>query len=417
LLRRVKEARPYRPAWALAALTGINLFSYLDRYVLPAVLTPLKDELHLSDSSLGTLQVAFMLGYFLTAPIFGYLGDRVSRKGLIVAGVLVWSAGTLLSGWAPSILSLLFFRVLVGLGEASYGTIGPGWIADLYSPERRNLRISVFYVAIPVGSALGFILGGVMAAHFGWRAAFLWAGAPGLFLALGLLFLQEPARGASEPVPVAPAPVGATALGAYTGLRRYPDYLLVVAGYTALQFAVGGFGFWAPTFLHRVHGLSLEQADHFFGLWLVITGLLATLLGGYAATVLYRRSPAGYAQVLAVSAVCTVLATFTSFSLTERGPAELALIAAMFFIFLPTGPINTLILETVPVSMRAAAMAASIFAIHALGDLWSPKIIGILSDRMGSLREASLCTLPPALAVCALCWAALAARQARKGSG
>ncbi len=128
-----------------------------------------------------------MLGYFLTAPLFGYLGDRMSRKGLIVAGVLVWSAGTLLSGWAPNLLSLLFFRVLVGLGEASYGTISPGWIADLYAPERRNLRISIFYVAIPVGSALGFILGGFMAAHFGWRSAFLWAGAPGLLLALLLL--------------------------------------------------------------------------------------------------------------------------------------------------------------------------------------------------------------------------------------
>ena len=427
----MKQARAIRPAWALAALTGINLFNYLDRQVLPAVLTPIKEELHLSDSGLGTLQVAFMLGYFLTAPFFGYLGDRVSRKGLIAAGVLVWSAGTALSGCAPNLASLLLFRVLVGLGEASYGTISPAWIADLYAPGRRNSALSIFYVAIPVGSALGYILGGVMAAHFGWRSAFLCAGAPGLLLAGTLLFLPEPARGASEPkerakerarergqvekvdVPKNVSFFNLTPfLCSYSSLRNYPDYLLLIAGYSAQQFAMGGFAFWGPTFLTRVHGLPLERADRFFGAWLVLTGLSATLLGGWAATALGRRSSAGYAQLLALSAIPTVLAAFAAFEFTSRGPAEIALVAAMFFIFLPTGPVNTLILESVPVSMRASAMAASIFAIHACGDLWSPKVVGALSDRLGSLREAVLCTLPPALAFCALCWAALAYRKA-----
>ena len=436
LLRRVKGERPLRPAWALAALTGINLFNYLDRQVLPAVLTPLKEELRLSDSALGLLSVAFMLGYFLTAPAFGYLGDRMSRKGLIAAGVLVWSMGTLLSGWAPNLVSLLLFRIMVGLGEASYGSISPGWIADLYPPARRNLRISIFYMAIPIGSALGYILGGVMAAHFGWRSAFFWAGAPGLLLALSLLPLQEPARGSSEPESLLPAkgrgqvdaiadaprdgnsinltPLLSRFFGVYLRLRHHPDYLLVVAGYVAQTFSMGAFAFWAPTFLSRVHGLGVEQAGRFFGGWLVVTGLLATFVGGAAATALGRRSPAGYAQLLALSALATVPATLAAFILTNRGPAEAALIAAMFLIFLPTGPINTLILETVPVGMRACAMAASIFAIHLLGDFWSPALVGFLSDRLGSLREAALCTLPAGTAVCALLWAWLAARQSRR---
>jgi hypothetical protein len=188
----------------------------------------------------------------------------------------------------------------------------------------------------------------------------------------------------------------------------------VVAGYVAQNFAMGGFAFWAPTFLHRVHGLDLEQADRFFGGWLVLTGLAATLLGGFAATALGRRSPAGYARLLAVSAIAVVPATFAAFALGSRGPAEVALVLAMFLIFLPTGPINTLILETVPVAQRACAMAASIFAIHLFGDLWSPKLIGILSDRWGSLREAALYTLPAATAVSAIFWAWLAIRQARR---
>jgi len=421
----VKEGRTLGPSWALAALTGINLFNYLDRTVLSAVLTPIKEELHLTDSRLGTLQVAFMLGYFLTAPFFGYLGDRMSRKGLIVGGIVVWSLGTVLSGWAPNILSLLLFRILVGLGEASYGSISPGWIADLYSPARRNLRISIFYMAIPVGSALGFILGGVMAAHFGWRSAFLWAGAPGLLLALSLFLLQEPVRGASDPAHPVAAKAGDDPQGhpirlmarTYLQLSAHPDYLLVVAGYVAQTFSMGAFAFWGPTFLTRVHGLGLEQSGRFFGGWLVVTGLAATFLGGAAATALRRRSPAGYAQLLALSAIATVPATLAAFALADRGAAELALVAAMFLIFLPTGPLNTLILETVPFGMRACAMAASIFAIHLLGDFWSPALVGFLSDRLGSLRQAALCTLPAGTAVCALLWAWLAVRQARLPSG
>ena len=411
MLRRVKEARPLRPGWALAALTGINLFNYLDRYVLPAVLTPLKADLHLSDSALGALSVAFMLGYFLTAPFFGYLGDRMPRKALIAAGVLVWSIGTVCSGWAPGFVSLLLFRILVGLGEASYGSISPGWIADLYPPATRNLRISIFYMAIPVGSALGYMIGSAMAVHFGWRSAFLWAGAPGLLLALGLLLLREPERGASEPADRRPAAAGSddganpfgSMVRTYLRLRDHPDYLLVVAGYVAQTFAMGAFAYWGPTFLVRAHGFTVAQAGLFFGGALVVTGISATLVGGAAATALHRRSPAGYAQLLALSAIATVPATLASFALAERGPAEVALVAAMFLIFLPTGPVNTLILETVPIGMRACAMAASIFAIHLLGDLWSPQLIGFLSDRCGSLREAALWTLPAGTAVCARC--------------
>lgn len=403
--------KPPHAAAALLALTGINLFNYLDRQVVASVLAPLQQTLHLSDSDLGSLWQAFMLGYFLTAPFFGYLGDRVPRRKLVAAGVAVWSLGTALSGCAPNLALLLLFRVLVGLGEASYGSISPGWIADLYPRQQRNLRLSVFYVAIPVGSALGYILGAAIAARYGWRAAFWVAGLPGLLLALGLLLLREPARGASEEAVAREAPPAG--LAAYRRLGNSPDYLLVVAGYVAQTFALGAFSFWGPTFLQRAHGMTLQRAGSLFGLWVVSTGLVATLAGGWLATRLQQRSPAGHAWLLAASAVLTVPAAFAAFSLAGRGPAEAALIAAMFCIFLPTGPVNTLILESVPVALRAGAMALSIFAIHLCGDLWSAKFVGMLSDRLGDLRLAILWILPAATAVCALCWIALALRQAR----
>lgn len=395
------------PKASLLALTGLNLLDYLDRQLLGAVLTPLKQELGFSDEQLGTLQSAFMLGYFLTAPIFGYLGDRFSRRWLIAAGVFVWSFGTLATGHASALASLLLFRVLVGFGEASFGTISPGWIADLFPPARRNLAISIFYLAIPVGSALGYVVGSAIAARYGWRSAFLWAGYPGLLLALALFWLKEPARGAADGTTVAQ---GAAGWRSFWELLRFKRYRLVVAGYAAQTFALGGFALWAPTFLHREHGMSVEAAGLFFGGTLVLTGLAATLIGGAVGSAWQRRSPAGYAGVLAVSAALAVPVAFAAFLLPDLGQARAALAMAMFLLFLPTGPVNTLILETVPVAMRASAMAASIFAIHFLGDLWSPTLVGRLSDHWGSLRQAVL-ILPGALLISAGFWGWLATRR------
>ncbi len=403
--------------FSLVALTGLNLLDYLDRMLLAAVLPPLQADLHLGDEQAGTISSAFMLGYFLTAPIFGYLGDRLPRRWLIGAGVFVWSLGTLLSGQAGFFYSLLFFRVLVGFGEASFGTISPGWIADLFPPLRRNNAITIFYFAIPVGSALGYLLGGVMAAHFGWRSAFLWAGYPGLLLAFLLFLLPEPARGASETAPAEKKPAeGPVGWRVYLDLFKHTRYLLVVAGYVAQTFAMGGFSLWAPTFLYRVHHMKLDSAAFFFSASLAATGLVATLLGGFTASFWQKRTGTGYAWTLALSAVAAAPVAFAAFSLSDFALSKVALVLTMFLLFLSTGPVNTLILETVPVVMRASAMAASIFAIHLFGDFWSPRFVGFLSDRSGNLRLALLWVLPGALVVSAFFWLWLAADTQRAKS-
>ncbi|HVS52145.1 MAG TPA: MFS transporter [Opitutaceae bacterium] len=405
----INDRRPLWPVTSLCVLTGLNLLDYLDRQLLASVLTPIKQELQLSDEQLGTIQSAFMWGYFLTSPIFGYLGDRLPRRFLIAAGVFVWSLGTLMTGHVSALTALIGFRVLVGFGEASFGTISPGWIADLFPARRRNMMISIFYLAIPVGSALGVILGGMIAAKHGWRAAFMWAGYPGLLLAFILFFLREPARGATESEPAG----AAHGWRGYLDLFKHPRYLLVVAGYVAQTFAMGAFALWGPTFLARVHHMRFDAADWFFGRALVISGLVATLLGGFVATAWQRRTGRGYAGILALSSLLTAPAALLAFSLPEAGAAKIALTAAMFLIFLSTGPVNTLILETVPVAMRASAMAGSIFAIHMFGDLWSPRIVGYLSDRWGDLQRACLWMLPLALVVSAIFWSWLVAATKR----
>ncbi len=306
---------------SLLALTGLNLVNYLDRYVLPSVLPLVKKDLVLTDGQSGGVQTVFMLGYFLTSPFFGYLGDKLPRKWLIAAGILIWSIGTTCSGLAHSMVSLILFRIIVGVGEASYGTISPSWIADLFPAAKRNMALSIFYVAIPVGSALGFLVGGAIAAHFGWRAAFLWAGAPGVALALCLLFMREPDRGAMDSAEDKKAAEKVSAIG---GIKRYlelfkiPAYVLVVLGYIAQTFALGAFAFWGPTFLNRIHGLELAKADGFFGTALVCTGLTATLIGGYVASLWHKRNPAAYGWVLGLSVLAAVPSSLAAFMITDK---------------------------------------------------------------------------------------------------
>ena len=408
---------------SLAFLTGLNLFNYLDRNVLPAVLTTLQKDLHLDDGQVGRANTMFMVGYFITSPFFGYLGDRFPRKWLIAFGILFWSIGTTMTGFATGLVALLAYRVLVGLGEASYATLAPAWLSDLFPAARRNNALTIFYVAIPVGAALGYLTGAASLHYSGsWRAGFLWAGVPGLLLAVALLFLREPARGeadaeASGPGRPPPLPVEKPTPGDVAKLFRLGDFNLVLLGYTAYTFALGAFAFWAPTFLFRVHGTSLEKASLFFGGTLVVTGLVGTLLGGFAATVWQRHYRAGYATLLALSTLLAVPASVAAFLTANPTLSMVYLGASMFLLFLPTGPINTLIVESVPPALRASAMAASIFVIHLFGDFWSPEIIGHLSvawndsAHAGAGLQRAVLVLPGMLALATLFWAWLAWRK------
>lgn len=403
------------PGWLLFILTGLNLFNYLDRFVLSAVLTPLQKELNLNDGDAGRLVTAFMIGYFLTSPIFGWLGDRFSRKWLITSGIFVWSLGTMLTGFAPTFVMMIIFRVLVGLGEASYATISPSLISDRFGPEKRNNALTIFYVATPVGAALGMIMGGLIAAKWGWRYAFIWAGAPGLLLALVMLPFAEPQRGQSEGKATEAAKK--PRVRDIVNLFRISDYVLVVLGYTAYTFALGAFGHWGPTFLHRAHGVAVDEAGAFFGAVLVVAGLVGTLVGGFAATAWHKRNRAGYAWTLSLSVLVAVPLALAAFVVTGTFWSMTCLAAAMFFLFLPTGPINTLILETVPINLRASAMAVSIFTIHLFGDMWSPEIVGRIADSMdGDLQKAVL-ILPVALLLACMLWFALALRTKRRMAG
>ncbi len=385
---------------ALAVLALVNLLNYLDRFVVSALVESLKrSELALSDTQLGLLMTGFIVVYTATSPIFGVLGDRRPRPRLIAAGVFFWSLATALAGFARGFGSLFLARSAVGVGEAAYGTISPGLIADLHPRSRRGQAMAIFFAAIPVGSALGYVVGGLVDQALGWRAAFFVAGAPGLVLALLCLRLPDPPRGAQDGETAEPP---ASIARTYRRLLANRPYVLTVLGYAAYTFAIGGMAFWMPAFLERCRGVPRAQATVQFGAIVVATGFLGTFAGGWLGDRLLRRTRQAY---LWLSGVATLLAAPVAWVVfTDPRPHVFlpAVVVAELLLFASTGPINSAIVNEVSPNERASAVALSILAIHLLGDVPSPPIIGRISDA-ASLDRAVL-VVPAVVLLAGLIW-------------
>lgn len=413
--------------YALWVLALINLFNYLDRWVVAAVVESIKhSELRLTDTQLGFVATGFIVVYTITSPVFGSLGDRKRRPPLIALGVAIWSVATALGGFARGFASLFTARSTVGVGEAAYGTIAPALIADSFPLEKRGRAMAAFYAAIPIGSAAGYVLGGLADHHFGWRAAFWIAGAPGLLLALLVLVVRDPPRGqfdggpgagdrepeygerdvnvisgsrlpAPGPRPEAPGP-----RTGYAGLIRNRQFLLAALGYGAYTFALGGLAFWMPAFLERVRGMPRSEATVTFGAIALVTGFVGTFAGGFLGDYFLRRSKQSYLWVSGISTLLAAPATFVAVSSPKRAVYLTAIVIAEVLIFMSTGPVNSAIVNVVRPTERATAVGLSVLIMHLVGDIPSPPLIGIVSDH-SSLERAFL-LVPLAIVVAACIW-------------
>jgi MFS family permease len=366
----------------------VNLLNYIDRQVLFAVFPLIKTDFSLTDTELGFLGSAFMLSYLLLAPLFGWLGDRWSRTRLASGGLIVWSLATALAGFAPGYRTLLAARATVGVGEASFGTVSPGLVADYFSKEQRGQILSWFYVAIPVGSALGYLIGGLLGHNYGWHTAFLMVGIPGLLLAIPLAMLRTPPRGGDDAAQ--PSPAGKISQR-YAALFKNSSFVFNTLAMAAMTFAIGGLAQWIPSFLYRVHSLDVARGNVLFGATTVLAGILGTLAGGWLGDRWQKRNGKGY---LLLSGWGFLLGTpFAAWAIQAPGLTAClsAIFIAEFFLFLNTGPLNTVIINVSNPAVRAMAFAVNIFFIHALGDAFSPSIIGWLSDQWG-LRSALMIT-------------------------
>ena len=424
---------------ALALLLAINLFNYIDRYVLAAVLPKIGEQFHRSKGELGLLMSMFLISYTVTAPLFGWLGDRTSRWRIIALGVIVWSLASGATGLATTFVLMLSTRALIGVGEAAYGPAAPSLISDLFPVDRRGGVMAWFYMAIPVGSALGFALGGLIAEStfsgllakpLGWKWAFYAVVPPGVLLGLLCLLMREPPRGAADAVAAhTPKPRDVAVL------FRIPSYVLNTLAMTAMTFAFGGVATWMPTYLYereatysltpaayeklrhptdanvqpvpdavldRLHplddrsyrsiepfraalaevlpqeeelayrgqlaeaarvvaaSLKLDEVNSVFGGIVVVSGLAATLAGGYLADWLRPKLRGSYFAVSGVG----MLVGVPMFWLALTTPLPLGwlfVFLAVFFLFFNTGPANTALANVSPPAMRSSAFRAEHF--------------------------------------------------------
>ena len=342
--------------YALALLLCVNLLNYIDRQALYAVFPLIKADLNLSDTGLGFLGSAFMLCYMLAAPLLGRLGDRTNRARLAAGGLAVWSLATMLSGFAASYRMLLAARSLVGVGEASFGTVSPGLLADYFPRERRGRMLSLFFLAIPVGSALGYILGGQLGQAFGWQRAFLLVGLPGLFLALPLYFLHDPRQSTLQNDSLVQERI-------LPELRRFwqnRTYVHATISMAAMTFALGGLAQWAPSFLQRSFGLEVARGSTIFGMITVVAGIIGTLAGGWLGDRFQRRSATGYLYVSAAGFLLGAPLMILALTTSNLTLCLSAIFAAELFLFLNTGPLNTVLVNVVTPGRRAMGFAVNI---------------------------------------------------------
>ncbi len=328
----------------------------------------------------------------------------------------------------------------MGVGEATFGIYAPAVLADFYPERDRNRILSIFYLAIPVGAALGYLAGGELGSLWGWRAPYLICAVPGLLIAaLYGVWGREPERGAKDRIRPAPKRadswdaleriVKRTAASLHDGrvshgvrigtdhlhLRQHPfraarvsrifknpAFLTSTFGLAAITFALGGISAWIPTFLHRVNGLSVANASLVVGAITVVDGIGGTIVGGWIA---HRWQRTDHRALYLIS-FWSVVFTIPFGILVFFGPHSTtipALFLAEFFIFLNTGPLNAAIVNSVQGAVRATAISINLFCIHAFGDTFSPQIIGAISDH-STLSIGLGATLVSLFIACWILW-------------
>jgi MFS family permease len=386
----------------VAVLVYVNLINYMDRLTLAGILEDVKREFNASDAMAGILQTAFIVSYMLFAPLFGYLGDRYSRKAIMAGGVFLWSIFTLIGsfmsgaeehrgkGWGnPDFLAFLGCRAMVGIGEASYSTIAPTIISDMFVKDTRSKMLALFYFAIPVGSGLGYIVGSETAAFFGhWQWGLRATPVLGIVaVVLIILLLTDPPRGESEGHEDLQA-------GSYREDLAYlatnTSFILSTLGFTCVTFCTGALSWWGPIFIQR--GLETQPEEEramnpssvpfVFGVVTMMSGVVGVPLGMVLSTKLKAKYPRADPIICGVGILISAVFLTLGMLLCESN-----IVATFAFIFIGEVSLNLnwsivadILLYVVTPTCRSTAEAVQILLSHTFGDAGSPYLIGVISD-------------------------------------
>lgn len=360
-------------------LFGLNLLNYIDRAAVTGLLEPIRKELGGTDAQMGLVGSAFLLTYTMLPPLFGWLGDRMSRTRLLAGSAAAWCAATAAVGLVGSVGQLAAMRGVVGLGEASYMANTPSLLSDVFPGPRRGKVLSYFYSAAPIGAALGVAVAGYLAGHFGWRAACYIVGLPGLLAAFLLYRSREPVRGAIEGGVTAPPP---PLLATVKALWTQPWFVVLTLGLASSVFVQNAIEYWMPTIIQRDKAIPIAEANASYGLMVFIAGVVGPVLGAAIGDWLARRTARGYLYVSALATVGTALPL-----------AVIVLSAAKPVIFggvllealagnAATGLVMAVAMSRVGAETRGTTTAVLLTSMHLLGDFISWPLVGKMSTVM-----------------------------------
>jgi len=386
------------PVYTVAVLTFCNLFNYLDRNIFNSLAPIIKTDLDLSHVQIGLLASAFNVIYIFACPFMGLLGDKYKRPKLLAAAVFMWSIATALAGFARGFWTMAVARSSVGIGEAAYSSIGPSLVED-YTPTAWKSRVmAVFLLALPVGSALGYLLGGFLHEAIGWRQAFIVIGAPGLLLAVLSFFMKDP----NEHLGENKEPFFIELKKNLWDLLRNRTYVHAVLGYAAFTFVVGGMAVWMPEIMVTAKQMSLKNGNMVFGGITVVSGILGTFIGAYLSDKLLARTKRAPIFVCTISILLATPFAAGVLFIEDHTTFFLVLFICEILLFINTSPITIVLLESVPEDQRSIAMGLSVLGIHLLGDAISPPLIGWLADQSNIIAASTL--LPVFLVVGFVFW-------------
>ncbi len=385
--------------YAFAILLAINILNYADRFVLSAVLPKIKVDLGLNNTQLGLLSSAFLLVYAITTLPLGIWADRSVRKNIVAICVTVWSIATTLAGFTTTFVHLFLTRTVLGIGEAGYAPATLSLLGDYFPKEQRGRILSFYSIGNLIGTALGLVIGGLVADAFGWHWAFFVVGIPGLLTAFLIWRAVEPKRGIyeSDTDGATHGGLGKDFWGAARHIFRIPTYWVLLGAFVFSFFTVGGASVWIPTYFNKAFPLTLSQATSISGAVLAGGSLIGTLAGGWISDFLQRRRPEGRMIVVTASFLLGAPMTWFALSLHTLIPFIAAFFVAVVFLTLCLGPLNAIIQDVIIPEVRATAFGLALLLAHLFGDASSPTIIGALADRFHALGSSESNALALAL--------------------
>lgn len=383
--------------YVVILLMCIYACNVLDRTVLNMLFEPIKHEFGLSDNQLGFLAgIAYAVPNAIASLPFGMLADRVNRKNLLAFVAAGWSALTAFSGLTVSYWNLLLTRAGLGAMEAGCPPNAISLVTDYFPPRRRSTATAVYMMGVTLGMLGGYAVIGVIAAAYGWRAAFFVAGIPGVLLAILLFFtVREPQRDIAKP-----SHSGAPALRTTLGFIRNQKALVhVIAALVLISASVTAAYVWTTSYLMRFHGISIREVGVILALSFGVFGSIGTTVGGIVADRMGHGNSRWRIRVPAITLLLSTILWIAILITTSKPVVVFLLCVWAIFSAAWVGPIYGLIVSLVVPRMRGTAMSLSTILANLIGAALGPQIIGFISDHISpimgneSLRYALLVPL------------------------